>query len=74
MIEYIKNERGAVIGTAETHGTLITYNCYGVGVVGEYDTQKRQYHRWKCKPGQTPFPMNNIDYGVQDIMLWTDKR
>lgn len=69
-MEYIYNEYGGAIGYSQDTGIFIQYISYKHGCVGEYHKQSRKYHRWKCAPGQEVFPMNNQDYGVQDVIYW----
>lgn len=66
-MEYVRNDRGMIIGNIQNVGNLIYYNHIKFGQVGIYNTIQRQYTRTNLKLGLA-FPMSQEDYGRSDIL------
>ena len=70
--EHIRNEQNAVIGYTMTEGDTIHYFTYKHGQVGQYRTDLQQYTRWKTYPGHPMAPFKGMDYGMSDVLYWSE--
>lgn len=67
-MEYVRDDKGMVIGNILNQGNLIFYNHIRFGQVGVYNTSQRRYTRTNLKLGAA-YPMSDEDYGRSDILL-----
>lgn len=67
-MEYIRDDRGLIIGNIQNQGNLIFYNHIRFGQVGIYNTSQKRYTRTNTKLGAA-YPMSDEDYGRSDILL-----
>jgi len=67
-MEYVRDDKGLIIGNIQNQGNLIFYNHIRFGQVGIYNTSQRRYTRTNTKLG-VAYPMSDEDYGRSDILL-----
>lgn len=69
MTDYIRDEKGIIIGKVEDQGSTLTYSHIKYGVIGQYRKGARQYVRFRKELGLA-YPLSREDYGRSDVLAF----
>lgn len=69
MTDFIRDDKGVIIGKVEDQGSTLTYSHIKYGVIGQYRKTAQQYVRFRKELG-IAYPLSREDYGRSDVITF----